>query len=109
MKAKILSGDLKGVEFELSKQTIEAIKSKGIPEYVCVGQIYKINDSKYMIAAIEDSEENKGLTVVEGGWSGCFTSDILSGGLNYFKLRKLLINKNAKFLGGFNEVFKEIK
>ncbi len=107
MKATITSGELKGVEFEISEETVASIKEKQrVPVKIQVGQIYQTkHDGKYMVASLGAGCGNVGLTSV-GAYPGCFSSCLLSGTLSYSKLRQLLIEKNAQFIGVFDTVFK---
>jgi hypothetical protein len=104
-KARIISGELEGVEFEVSEKTIENIKRENsIPRHVNVGQIYQIYSLKYMVASLGG---DSGLTVVDGSFSGCYSSSILTGSLSDVNLRSKLIGLKARYLGDFNDVFKE--
>lgn len=103
-----------GHKVELSKETTEKLKEEllhsiCIPKYISVGQIYKINREKYMVASTGcGSRTTKGLTNVGSCYSGCYSSSILTGKVSGNELRKLLISLNAKYLGLFNEVFRTI-
>ena len=86
----------------------EEIKNKSIP-LVSVGQVYKHNDFKYMVASMGSSKcGTAGLPIVGASfYSGCYSSDLLIGERTFVELKKVLIEKKAKYLGRFNEVFKE--
>ena len=92
--------DLLGYEVKIVKEPVT-----NVPQYVNVGQVYLINNSKYMVAAIGDKE--MGLISV-GSFAGCYSSNILNGPATYEAMRKILISKNAKYLGTFNDVFKPV-
>jgi len=112
MKAYILDGSLKGVEFEISDETIKNLERiNNIPKTIFVGQVYKIENSKYMIVCIGGGQkigDNKGLTAVGGYDCGCWNSGILDGPVAQDLFRQKLIDLEAKYLGMFNEIFKEI-
>ena len=102
MKARITSGELNGVEFELSDETIKSILDNKIPIEIRVGQVYRIVDSLYMVATFDDSRDY-GLTCVDA-WAGCYSSNCV-GTRSREGLRKLLTEKNAKYIGMFNNIF----
>jgi len=99
-----------GKEVTLSKETTERLRKEllnNVPNYVCVGQIYRINNSEYMVASL-GTDGGVGITVVGSGTAGCYSSGVLSGTCSHDKLRDLLMRKNAEYLGKFNKVFKTI-
>lgn len=102
-----------GKEVQLSTETTERLRKElikhNIPNSICVGQIYQINDSKYMVAVLGYTTGYKrGLTCV-GGSSGCYSSSVLDGYIKDTELRALLIREDAKYLGMFRDVFKTVK
>ena len=104
-----------GKEVKLSVETTERlrkelVKQHNIPEGIYVGQIFEINKSKYMVAVLGSHAgitHPRGLTCVEYN-AGCWSSSTLDGVIEDFKLRELLIKKDAKYLGCFRDVF-EVK
>ena len=95
-----------GKKVELSKETTERLKKEllsNIPNIVRVGQVYKTKAYKYIVASLGDG---KGLTIVGGICSGCFSSDVLTGTRSGEELREILVRRNAEYLGDFDEVFK---
>ncbi len=104
MKATITSGELKGVEFEISEETVASIKET-VPKHVRVGQVYHVEGDKRMVAALDGS--GVGLTSV-GKWSGCYSSITYKGTTTNVKMRQILVEKGARYLGDFGDVF-EIK
>ena len=105
MKATITSGELKGVEFEISEETVTSIKEKRVPKHVRVGQVYHVEGDKRMVAALDCN--GVGLTSV-GKWSGCYSSITYKGITTNVKMRQILVEKSARYLGDFGDVF-EIK
>jgi hypothetical protein len=94
-----------GREVVLSKETTERLRKEllsNMPKWIMVGQIFELDKSKYMVAAI--GSKGCGLTCV-GSCAGCYSSLLLNGVMEKGNLRKLLVKKNAKYLGKFNEVF----
>jgi len=104
MKAKIISGELAGIEFELSSETISSIKEEArIPERINVGQVFQVGDSKYMIVAV--GECGVGLTSV-GLYPGCY--GVTFGLMSKPELRvKLIAKTSVKYLGRFKDIFTE--
>ena len=97
-----------GKEVTLSKETTERLRKEllnNVPNYISVGQIFEIKGSKHMVATLGAGK--KGLTCV-GSCAGCWSSSTLDGVIEDSKLRELLIEKYAKYLGRFSEVFKTI-
>ena len=92
--------DLLGYEVKIVKESVT-----NVPRYVHVGQVYFVNNNKYMVAAIGD--EKTGLTSV-GAFAGCYPNSILNGLATYEEIRSVLVSKNAKYLGEFNDVFKPV-
>lgn len=106
--SKEVEAQLKQARIDKGKITeevkrLEKILDEGnIPGEVYVGQVYETLGSIQMVASLDSG--NVGLTSV-GIWSGCYASSVLTGVLTYDALRKLLIQKKAKYLGEFNEIF----
>jgi hypothetical protein len=101
------------------KRLEKEIKEGNIPEHIFVGQVYKVvtpskmgascgrsNEYLYMVATMSSGSPNEGLTVV-GRSAGCHTHDLSNGCHYQEKLREILIENDAVYLGKFNEVFAE--
>jgi hypothetical protein len=95
------------------KRLEKEIKEGNIPKNICVGQVYKVEqlwgvngEYLYMVATMSSGSPNMGLTVV-GRSAGCHTHDLSNGCHYQEKLREILIENDAVYLGKFNEVFAE--
>ena len=104
--SKIVFDD--GKEVKLSKETTERLKKEllhNIPRSICVGQIFGCYGENYMVASLGSDSSKVGLTNVGGSYSGCYNTELLTGVRSREEVRQLLIDKDAEYLGYFNEVF----
>jgi len=91
----------------LNKELTKLIKEKdegNIPQRIYGGQVFLVCHSTMMVAYIGGGKA--GLTVVDSCSAGCYNSDILEGPVdNINKIRDVLVQKKAKYLGSFNDLF----
>ena len=76
-----------------------------IPRAVYVGQVYKIQNDKWLVAAIGD-HAGMGLTSVGTDNPGCWSSRLILKPITSDELKTKLIEWKAKYLGEFNDIFK---
>lgn len=87
------------------QRLLKELRETKIPKTIWVGQIYEIQGILKMVAVFDNGDY--GLTSV-GAEAGCYSSAILIGTLPSKEMRQLLIDKKAKYLGRFIEVFKRV-
>ncbi len=84
---------------------LNRIKSNNIPKHVKVGQVYKIEEYRFLICS---THGEFAATIIDICDAGCYSSivgDIVAS--NHTELRELLVSKNAQYLGTFSDLFEE--
>jgi hypothetical protein len=81
------------------------IKSNNIPKHVEVGQVYKIEEYRFLICSTHGEFAATIIDICDAGCHSSIVGDIVAS--NCTELRELLVSKNAQYLGKFSDLFEE--
>jgi len=97
-----------GTVIKISEETENEIRKAfghNIPEEVKFGDVFCLDDHRYMLCAVGSS--CFGFTGLNNS-CGCWNSAKLGGPYNNRpEMRRVLIERGAKYMGNFEEIYKE--